>query len=145
MEFYPSPRLRMLYSLLLIIVVWAGVLPCMIVLSLTAPPEFVLIVAVAAMAVLIAVSQWIRAYVGSIRYILDNEVLIFESGVWMHRSGRIPYSDIQGVSIRQGMGSKISGTFTIVLHLKVKKMPEFVIRGLAEPERIRDVIAEYLS
>ena len=145
MEFYPSPRLRMLYSLCLIIVVWAGVLPCMIVLSLIAPPEFVLAVAVAAMAVLIAVSQWIRAYVGSIRYVLDNEGLIFESGVWRHRSGHIPYSDIQGVSIRPGTGSKLSGTFTLVLYLKGQKIPEFVIRGLSEPERIRDAIAEYLS
>jgi membrane protein YdbS with pleckstrin-like domain len=145
MEFYPSPRLRMLYSLCLIIVVWAGVVPCMIVLSLISPPEFVLAVAVAAMAVLIAVSQWIRAYVASIRYVLDNDVLIFESGVWLHRSGRILFSDIQGVSIRPGTGSKLSGTFTLVLHLKGQKRSEFVIRGLTEPERIRDVIAGYLS
>jgi membrane protein YdbS with pleckstrin-like domain len=145
MEFYPSPRLRMLYSLCLIIVVWAVVLPCMIVLSLIAQPQFVLAVAVAAMVLLIAVSQWIRAYIGSIRYVLDNEGLIYESGVWIHRSGRIPYTDIQGVSIRPERGSKLSGTFTLVLHLKGKKVPEFVIRGLQEPERIRDAIAGYLS
>jgi membrane protein YdbS with pleckstrin-like domain len=145
MEFYPSPRLRMLYSLCLIIVVWAGVLPCMIVLSLISPPEFVLAVAVAAMAVLIAVSQWIRAYVASTRYVLDNDGLIFESGVWLHRSGRILYSDIEGVSIRPGTGSRLSGTFPLVLHLNGQKKPEFVIRGLQEPERIRDAIAGYLS
>ncbi len=145
MEFYPSPRLRMLYSLCLIIVVWAVVLPCMIVLSLIEPPEFVLAVAVAAMAVLIGISQWIRAYVRSIRYVLDNDGLVYGSGVWLHRSGYIPYRDIQGISIRRGTGSKLSGTFTLVLHLKGKKMPEFVIRGLNEPERIRDAIAAYLS
>ena len=145
MEFYPSPRLRMLYSLILIIVVWAGVLPCMFVLSLIAAPEFVLAVAVAAMAVLVAVSQWIRAYVGSIRYTLDSEGLIFESGVWLRRSGRILYGDIEGISIRPGTGSRLSGTFPVVLHLKGQKKPEFVIRGLNEPERIRDAIAGYLS
>ncbi len=69
--FLPSPRLKLLYLTYLFFIVWAVVMPVLMVISITYPPSVSLPVSVAALVVVLISLVWVRKFCGSVRYLFS--------------------------------------------------------------------------
>jgi membrane protein YdbS with pleckstrin-like domain len=76
----------------------------------------------------------------------DREILM-KRGVWIHRTSAVPYRRIIRVEVIRGPISRSLGISDLSVHLGVSSLPgestgELVIRGIEEPDRLRELIME---
>lgn len=139
----PSPRLRILYNLYLIIIVWLAILPWFIPLALFSTPEISLLMGVPLLAVVLLALWWIPRYYSSIRYMLQEEEICWKRGVWFRQTGIVPYNRITNVDIIQGPLSRLFGLSSLRIQTagySAQASAELVLAGIDNPEEIREVI-----
>lgn len=146
-EAIPARSLKTLYTLYLLVIVWIGILPWLIPLAFRSPPILTLGVSLLLLIGVISAIWWIRAYCRSIRYRFTTSGIVWEQGVWPHRTGIVPYQRIAGVDLRQGPLSRLFGISDLDVQTagpsggppgggKVR------IRGMADPEAVLALIRD---
>ncbi|MDD3091663.1 MAG: PH domain-containing protein [Methanoregulaceae archaeon] len=139
----PSPRLRTLYNLYLILVVWLAILPWFIPLALFSPPIVSLLVGVPLLALVLLAAWWIPKYYQTILYTLQEEDICWRRGVWFRQTGIVPYNRITNVDIIQGPLARIFGLSSLRIQTagySAQAPAELVLAGIVNPEEIRDII-----
>jgi membrane protein YdbS with pleckstrin-like domain len=114
-EFLPSPRLKLLYLTYLFFVVWAIVMPFLMVISITFPPNISLPVSVATLVVVLFALFWIRKYCGSLRYYFNNGQITRYQGVLSKKMTCISCDHVHRVSTRRGPFQRLFGFATVDL------------------------------
>jgi membrane protein YdbS with pleckstrin-like domain len=114
-EFLPSPRLKLLYLTYLFFVVWAIVMPFLMVISITFPPNVSLPVSIAALLVVLFTLFWIRKYYGSIRYHFETGQITRYKGVLFNKTTSISCDQVHRVSTRRGPFQRLFGFATVDL------------------------------
>lgn len=146
-SFVPSPRLRTLYNVYLIIVVWVAILPWLIPLAIFSPPWVSLLVAVPILAIVFLVIWWIPRYYSTILYMLQEKEISWKRGVWFRQTGIVPYNRITNIDILQGPLSRLFGLSSLRIQTagySAQASAELVLAGIETPEEIRDIIMRHV-
>jgi membrane protein YdbS with pleckstrin-like domain len=113
--FLPSPRLKLLYLTYLFFIVWALIMPCLILLSIEFPPSVSLPVSVVALLIVLLTLAWIRKYYRSIRYHFTGGEVTRYHGVLLKKTTSVPCNDVHRVSTRKGPFQRLFGFSTVDL------------------------------
>ena len=143
----PSSRLRTLYNLYLIIIVWLAILPWFIPLALFSSPAVSLVVGVPLLAIVLLAIWWIPRYYSSITYMLQKEEICWKRGVWFRQTGIVPYNRITNVDIIQGPLSRLFGLSSLRIQTagySAQASAELVLAGIDNPEEIREIIMRHV-
>ncbi len=143
--FLPSPRLKLLYLTYLFFVVWAIVMPSLMVISVVYPPTVSLPVSVAAFFIVLFALAWVRKYYTSIRYHFTSGLITRYRGVLFKKTTSIACDQVHRVSTRKGPFQRIFGFATVDLlttdptassgsHILLS------INGVANPEALEHMI-----
>jgi membrane protein YdbS with pleckstrin-like domain len=144
-ELRPSPRLRQLYGIDLILGVWGGILWWLIPIAIFLPPVITLAITVPILAIVLGVIAWLPRYHRSIVYRFTPGEIIWTRGVWFHETSIVPYNRITNIDLLQGPLQRRFG----LSNLKVQtagyssqgsKAAELVLVGMDDPGRVRDRI-----
>jgi hypothetical protein len=146
----PHRNLRSLYLTCLLIIVWAGILPVLLIASILLPPIVILVVTLPLLMLVVGIIWWIGAYHRSILYRFTETGIRWERGVWRRQAGIVPYDQITAIDIVQGPLARL---FRISdLDIRADRFPSgsvrgflLKIRGLPEPESLRDSIRERIG
>lgn len=143
--FRPSPRLKLLYLTYLFFVVWAFIMPCLMVITITYPPGTSLIFSVAALVVIIIALIWIRKYCQSIHYDFSAGRITRYHGVLSRQSVSIPCDQVHRVSSRKGPFQRLFGFGTVDLLTTDPAARDgsrilLSINGVANPEALEKMI-----
>jgi uncharacterized protein len=141
----PGRNLRTLYTLYLLILVWGGILPWLIPLAFFSSPLLTLAVSLPLLLIIVGAVLWIGAYHRSISYRFTASGILWERGVWFHRSGMVPYRRIASVTITRGPLSRFLGISRLTVQTAgndpdTAPAADFPIDGVTEPEMLRDFI-----
>jgi membrane protein YdbS with pleckstrin-like domain len=144
-EFMPSPRLKLLYLTYLFFVVWAVIMPFLMIISITFPPNISLPVSIAALLVVLLALAWIRKYSRSIRYYFNNGQITRNHGVLSKKTTSIPCDQVHRVSTRRGPFQRLFGFATVDLLTTDPKASSgshilMSINGVANPEALEQMI-----
>ena len=93
------------------------------------------------------VIYWNPLYYRSIVYRLDNEEMSWKRGVWFRQTGIVPYNRITNVDIVQGPLMRIYNISDLKIQTagySGQKNSEIAIKGIDNPEEIRDLILDYV-
>jgi hypothetical protein len=144
-EITPDRKLRLLYTIYLLIIVWGGILPWLIPLAFFSSPLHTLAISIPLLLVILCALWWIGAYHRTIRYRCTPSGISWERGVWFRQTGSVPYHRITALDITQGPISRYLG----ISLLKVQtpgssagsaSTTELKIEGITEPEVLRECI-----
>jgi membrane protein YdbS with pleckstrin-like domain len=90
---------------------------------------------------------WNPLYYRSVVYRLDNEEMSWKRGVWFRQTGIVPYNRITNVDISQGPLMRIYNISDLKIQTagySGQKNSEIAIKGIDNPEEIRDIILSYV-
>ena len=143
--FLPSPRLKLLYLTYLFFVVWAILMPFLMVISIVYPPPVSLPVSVVALFIVLFALVWVRKYYGSIRYHFSSGMITRYQGVLFKKTTSIDCDQVHRVSTRRGPFQRLLGIATVDLlttdptassgsHILMS------INGVANPEALEQMI-----
>jgi membrane protein YdbS with pleckstrin-like domain len=141
----PHRNLRVLYLTYLLLVIWAGILSWLLPLAFFMPPFQTLIISTGSFLLVIVILWWAGAYFRTIEYRFSSAGIYWERGVFIHRSGFMPFHLITKVDIIQGPMQRFLG----ISQLKVRAEGSpadplsgtvLKINGVTEPGRLRDYI-----
>jgi membrane protein YdbS with pleckstrin-like domain len=96
---------------------------------------------------------WIQKYYSSITYILTNDEIVVEKGVWWKRKSFVPYNRITNISVVQGPIARQFGLGTVRVQTAGfsgggsagVRLAEAVILGVKNFEEIRNVIMGFVK
>ena len=96
---------------------------------------------------------WIQKYYSSITYILTNDEIVVEKGVWWKRKSFVPYNRITNISVVQGPIARQFGLGTVRVQTAGfsgggsagVRLAEAVILGVKNFEEIRNVIIGFVK
>ncbi len=142
--FRPSPRLRAFYLFLLILVVWIGILPWLILAAFTLPGELTLVLVVPLLVLVLLVRWWIPKSWASLSFRFTDRELIVPSGVWRPKSREIPYSSIRDVEVVCGPLCRRLGIASLRVVLQGKE-GALRIPGVEDPEGLKNMIMEKMK
>lgn len=151
-EFKPSPQLKKLYFIYLVLIIFVGILSWYIPVLITAPFVITLIFSVPVLFVLVFTVYWIPKYYDSISYKLTEEEVVWKRGVWFRKTGIVPYNRIANIDIAQGPISRMFGIAVLRIHTAGYSAPsggggslaEIKIEGMKQFEELRDLIMEFV-
>lgn len=151
---------KLYYSYLTIGVTLFGlswIIPTVVVALLVLPLAQALAVTVALLFLLLVVvgftAFWIQKYYSSITYILTNDEIIVEKGVWWKRKSFVPYNRITNISVVQGPIARHFGLGTVRVQTAGfssggsagVRVAEAVILGVKNFEEIRNIIMGFVK
>ncbi|HUU75502.1 MAG TPA: PH domain-containing protein [Methanoregulaceae archaeon] len=143
----PSKRLRSLYNLYLIIIVWIGILPWLIPIALFISPKVTLLIGIPIMAIVLFALWWIPKYYSTIRYILTDKEINWKRGVWFKQTGIVPYNRVTNVDILQGPLSRLFLVSSVRIQTagySAQAAAELVLAGIEDPENLREIIMRHI-
>ncbi|MDD1718618.1 MAG: PH domain-containing protein [Methanoregulaceae archaeon] len=114
-EFRPSPRLRLLYMVYLLVLVWGGIFWWLIPMILAEKSPIALEITVIVLLSIVFAIVWIRRYWQSMTYRFTKDALTFERGVLFRKIAVIPYETITEVRVVQGPVSRLFGLSTLLI------------------------------
>jgi membrane protein YdbS with pleckstrin-like domain len=96
---------------------------------------------------------WIQKYYSSITYILTNDEIVVEKGVWWKRKSYVPYNRTTNISVVQGPIARRFGLGTVRVQTAGfsgggsagGRVAEAVILGVKNFEEIRNVIIGFVK
>jgi membrane protein YdbS with pleckstrin-like domain len=145
-EVRPHRNLRALYLTYLFLVIWTGVLSWLLPLAFFLPPFQTLLISGGFFLLVVLIIWWNGAYFHTIIYRFTSSGISWERGVFIHRSGLLPYHMITKLDIIQGPVSRFFGIYQLKIQAagpSSNPSPISVkIIGLMEPESLRDYILE---
>jgi len=151
---------KLYYSYLAMGVVLLGlswIIPAVVVALLMLPLALAFAVTVALLFPLLLVvgliTFWIRKYYSSITYVLTNDEIVVEKGVWWKRKSFVPYNRITNICVVQGPIARRFGLGTIRVQTAGFSgggsaggtVAEAVILGVKNFEEIRNVITGFVK
>jgi membrane protein YdbS with pleckstrin-like domain len=144
-ELRPSPRLRRLYGVYLILGVWGGILWWLIAIAIIAPPVITLAITAPILAAVLGVISWLPRYQRSIVYRFTPGEIVWTRGVWFHATSIVPYDRITNVDLLQGPLQRRFGLSNIRVQTagyssQGNQAAELVFMGMDDPGRVRDRI-----
>jgi membrane protein YdbS with pleckstrin-like domain len=143
----PSRKLRQLYHLYLLLVVWFLVIPGLVLLIFFIPPVTRFVISISVLAIALLSIFWLRKYYESLSYTMGIDNVTFERGVILKRTTCIPY--IQIITV-ETVRPRLAG-YLGISSLKVRYSPtstsslEIQINGIEDPEALRSLILEHVS
>jgi len=159
--FHPHVDMKKLYySYLTIGVILFGlswIMPAVVVALLVLPLAQASVITVALLFPLLVIVSftafWIQKYYSSIIYILTNDEIIAEKGVWWKRKSFVPYNRITNISVVQGPIARHFGLGTVRVQTAGfsgggsagGRVAEVVILGVKNFEEIRNVIMGFVK
>ncbi len=143
--FLPSPRLKLLYLTYLFFIVWAVVMPVLMVISITYPPSVSLPVSVAALVVVLISLVWVRKFCGSVRYLFSSGRITLYQGVLFKKTTRVSCDQVHRISTRRGPFQRIFGFVTVDLLTTDPTAPSgshilLSINGVVKPDALEQLI-----
>lgn len=160
-EFRPHVDVKKLYySYLTIGVILLGliwIIPAVVAALLVLPLAQASAITVALLFPLLVVVSvtafWIQKYYSSITYILTNDEIVVERGVWWKRKSFVPYNRITNISVVQGPIARRFGLGTVRVQTAGfsgggsagGRVAEAVILGVKNFEEIRNVIMSFVK
>lgn len=144
-EVSPERTLRTLYTLYLLIIVWAGILPWLVPLAFFSPPFLTLGIALPLLLAIVYALWWIGAYQRSIQYRFTSSALLWKRGVWFHQNGSLLYHRITSIDIVQGPLSRLLGICRLNLSVDGNtsgpgSATVIRINGITNPESLLELI-----
>lgn len=144
-EVRPHRNLRSLYLTYLLIIIWAGILPWLILLTFFTPPDLILIITTPLLLLVIFLIWWTGAYYHTILYRFSDAAISWERGVWWRQTGIVPYNQITTVDIIQGPLSRIFGISMLKIHRAgnlagTESAGDLVMNGIIEAGALRECI-----
>jgi membrane protein YdbS with pleckstrin-like domain len=144
-EVRPHRNLRALYLTYLLLVIWPGVLSWLLPLAFFLPPFQTLLFSGIFFLLVILIIGWIGAYFRTIIYRLNSSGISWERGVFINRSGFIPYHLITNLDVIQGPLSRFFGIYQIKIQAAGESLSKtspvtMKINGLVDPKSLRDYI-----
>jgi len=159
--FHPHVDMKKLYySYLMIGVIFLGlswIVPVVVVALLVLPLAQASAITVALLFPLLVVAGfiifWIQKYYSSITYILTNDEIVVEKGVWWKRKSFVPYNRITNISVVQGPIARQFSLSTVRVQTAGfsgggstgDRIAEAVILGVKNFEEIRNVIMDFVK
>ena len=140
--FYPSRRLRTLYNLYLLVVVWCLVLPGLLILTFFIDPVTRIVVSIGALIVALIAIGLIRKSFEALAYSLTDTALEIQGGYVTREQLRIPYSKIRSADIiRRRLPSYLGiAVVRITYETDSGKTAIANLKGMEHPEEVRSQI-----
>jgi membrane protein YdbS with pleckstrin-like domain len=151
---------KLYYSYLTIGVVLFGlswIVPAVVAALLVLPLAQAFAIMVALLLPLLVVvcftAFWIQKYYSSVTYILTNDEIVVEKGVWWKRKSFVPYNRTTNISVVQGPIARQFGLGTVRVQTAGfsgggsagGRVAEAVILGVKNFEEIRNVIIGFVK
>ena len=111
-ELKPHPNMKKIYLLYFLIAFSTAILIWAIPLLVFIPPTRPILIPVIVVAAA-TVPYWISRYYDSIRYVLGEDGLEVEYGVWWRKRSYIPYNRITNLHVAQGPISRLFGVASL--------------------------------
>jgi len=153
--FRPEPALRALYYAYLVLGVallgLSWMVPVAVVGLLTLPASQASLLAASmflpTLAVFLLVAWWIPRYYASIKYLLGEQEIVIERGVYWRRKSFVPYNRVTNVDMVQGPLARAFGLGTVRIQTagysagsSGTHIAEAVIQGVRDFEELKDAI-----
>jgi len=151
-EFKPSPQLKKLYYIYLMLAVLIGILPWFVPILIFAPITLAMVITVPILIVLIFVIYWIPKYYDSVFYSLNENEITWRRGVWFKKTGIVPYNRITNIDTVQGPISRLLGIASLRIQTAGYSassssgigLAEIRIDGVRQFEELREMIMEFV-
>jgi membrane protein YdbS with pleckstrin-like domain len=159
--FHPHVDMKKLYYSYLtiggILFGLSWIMPAVVVALLVLPLAQASVIMVALLFPLLVIVSftafWIQKYYSSIIYILTNDEIIAEKGVWWKRKSFVPYNRITNISVVQGPIARHFGLGTVRVQTAGfsgggsagGRVAEVVILGVKNFEEIRNIIMGFVK
>ena len=160
-EFGADPALKSLYRAYAFIAVVGGVLwwiiPLEVALTVLGEPLAARIVALAVLLpvflVLLVALYWIPRFYASIKYVLEEDEIVVERGVWWKTKSVVPYNRVTNVNIYQGPLSRHYGIGRLAIQTagfsgvnsSGYKTAEADIIGIRNFEETKDTVMSFVK
>jgi membrane protein YdbS with pleckstrin-like domain len=141
----PHRNLRVLYLTYLLLVIWAGIISWLLPLAFFMPPYQTLVISTGSFLLVILILWWSGAYFRTIEYHFSSAGISWARGVFLHRSGFMPFHQIIKVDIIQGPMQRFLGIYQLKVQAggsPADPLSGMVLKinGVTEPGRLRDYI-----
>jgi len=139
----PSPRLKTLYFLYLLLGILGGILPWYVPLVVFLPESTPYLTALV-LAIVVPIALWIPRYYDSLIYELRDEEIECREGVWFRKISIVPYNRITNVDIVQGPLSRLLNIYTVKVqtagYSSQVARAEARLLGIENPEEVKSAI-----
>ncbi len=141
----PHRNLRALYLTYLLLIIWAGILSWLLPLAFFLPPFQTLFISGGAFLIVLMAIWWTRAFYHSIGYRFTPRGISWDRGVFIHRSGLMPFHLITKVDIIQGPIARFFGIYLLKVQAAAS-LPDHSygtvlrINGVTDPGPLREYI-----
>ena len=152
-KFKPTPQLKTLYYIYMVLTLALSVLPWYIPIVIFAPFQAAyyttLVTAVIVLPTVILVIYWIPRFYQTIIYHFTDTEMEWRRGVWFRKTGIVPYNRITNVDVEQGPISRKLGIASLKVQTAGYSAPsgaggvaELRILGVEQFEELRDIIMQ---
>jgi len=147
--FHPDPELKTLYFLYLLLGIVAFYLSWTIPIIIFVPHIYVIIsILLPLLATIVFFAYWIPKYCSSVSFLLTENEIVVEKGVWWKKKSIVPYNRITNIDVVQGPLSRKFGIASIKIQTAgysvagdfSAKGVEAEIFGVKNYQEIRDFI-----
>jgi hypothetical protein len=147
LTFKPDPAMKSIYQIYLLLVIVIGILSWAAPLCIFVSQAIPYIAIPTSIATLFAY-LWISKYYQTVTYVIDDEMVYVEKGVWWKRKNFVPFSRIVNIDMVQGPISRRFGVASLFIqtagysygYYHGMKSAEAVISYIKDYERIKDLI-----
>jgi membrane protein YdbS with pleckstrin-like domain len=148
-EWRPDIRLKSLYRIYLLLIVWVGILTWLVPLVFLIPALWSLIVTVPLFFGVILASLWITWYYQTLAYTFTNDGIVWRKGVWFRQTGIVPYNRITNIDLIQGPIMRRVGVSTLRIKTAGYSAPSGAssgirIEGADQPGELRELILGFV-
>jgi len=147
--FHPNPELKTLYFLYLLLGIVAFYLSWATPIIIFVPHIYVIVsILLPLLATVVFFAYWIPKYCSSVSFLLTENEIVVEKGVWWKKKSIVPYNRITNIDVVQGPLSRKFGIASIKIQTAGYSMAggfsakgaETEIFGVKNYQEIRDFI-----
>jgi membrane protein YdbS with pleckstrin-like domain len=139
---YPSPRLKSLYNIYLLVIVWCFVIPGLLLLIIVIEPVTRVFISIIALILALLAIVLIRKYAESRFYIFHQDTMEVRRGLISERPIIVPYTRIMGTEIIRHRLPAFLGIATVRITYMTSsgRNGRIDLDGIENPEDLRSRI-----